>query len=179
MKGHKRRQKEEAEEFCSHKCASDSRFMATAAKASSVWINFQKNHGEICSSCRSYKESNFFRFISLHRTRRLVNHGLRGMVIRKEMRRSSVVKLGCAYNTSGEMKINGCCCGVKGYDISEEDLRFVEVLREVQSYVCLHRGNTFVLLLSGEIIASPYLDTILKVPPPQSFSLLLLLKLEN
>ncbi|WRX10670.1 hypothetical protein QQP08_003157 [Theobroma cacao] len=76
---------------------------------------------------------------------------------RRELKRS-VVK-GCEWNR--EVKINGCCG--KFYDISEEDLRFVEVFREAQSYACLYRGNTLVVLLSGEIVASPYLDTILKV----------------
>ncbi|KAK8544276.1 hypothetical protein V6N13_034638 [Hibiscus sabdariffa] len=45
---------------------------------------------------------------------------------------------------------------------AEEDMMFVQALREAQSYVFLHRGNTFVLLFSPEIVASPYLDSILK-----------------
>ncbi|XWS33481.1 hypothetical protein CRYUN_Cryun22dG0087000 [Craigia yunnanensis] len=131
--------------------------MATAVKVSPAWI-FQQNHGEIiCSSWGSNKKSGFCSFTSVQRS--MFNHGLRGMV-RKEMRRS-VVK-GCQWNsnTNGEVKINGSCG--KFYDIEEEDLRFVEVFREAQSCVYLHRGNTFVLLLSGEIVASPYLDAILK-----------------
>ncbi|XVF61367.1 hypothetical protein PTKIN_Ptkin08bG0123800 [Pterospermum kingtungense] len=132
--------------------------MATAAKPSHAWINLQQNQGEImCSSCQSFTKSSFCStFVRFERSR--FNHGLRGKA-RKKMRRSMVK--GCEWNSNNdtEVKING---GRKFYDISEEDLRFVQVLREAQSYVCLHRGNTFVLLLSAEIVASPYLDAILK-----------------
>lgn len=50
----------------------------------------------------------------------------------------------------------------------EEDKRFVEVLREAHPYIFAHVGRTFAVVLSAEIIASPCLDTILKVPPELS-----------
>ncbi|XP_027913934.1 probable amino-acid acetyltransferase NAGS1, chloroplastic isoform X2 [Vigna unguiculata] len=48
------------------------------------------------------------------------------------------------------------------FGISEEDEEFVNVLRESQSYVLVHRASVFVVLISAEVVASPYLDPILK-----------------
>lgn len=129
--------------------------MATVANPSShAWINpqLQQNHGEIiCSSRRSSTKSSLCSFMRFQRGR--FHHGLRGKM-RKEMRRPMV-----------KVKINDCCCCCGKFNdiIPEEDSRFVEVLREAQSYIYLHRGNTFVLVLSPQIVATPYLDTILKV----------------
>lgn len=53
--------------------------------------------------------------------------------------------------------------GERSYGISPEDERFVEVLREAQPYIFMHRGSTFVVVLSAEIIADSCLDAILKV----------------
>ncbi|OIT30810.1 PREDICTED: probable amino-acid acetyltransferase NAGS1, chloroplastic isoform X1 [Nicotiana attenuata] len=46
----------------------------------------------------------------------------------------------------------------------EEDEReeFVKMMREIQPYFLAHRGSTFVLVLSAEIIHSPYLSSILQ-----------------
>lgn len=50
------------------------------------------------------------------------------------------------------------------YVISEEDIRFVEALREVQPYVFLNRGRTFVVAIAGEIVDIPiYFDALLQV----------------
>ncbi|KAG6766639.1 hypothetical protein POTOM_027807 [Populus tomentosa] len=62
----------------------------------------------------------------------------------------------------------GCRCKCIGgaealrYNISESEKKFVEILREAQPYIYLHRGSTFVVILSGEVIDGPFLDTILK-----------------
>ncbi|OMP01801.1 hypothetical protein COLO4_11586 [Corchorus olitorius] len=127
----------------------------TAAKASTTsaaaWIS-QINHGQICcsSSCRRNESSSSFCSFSSFRG----GLSYAGRLLR-ERKRSSAVK-----GINGEAKINGN----KFYDVSEEDLRFVEVFREAQTYIRLHRGSTFVLLLSAEIVATPnYLDTILQV----------------
>ncbi|KAK1586517.1 hypothetical protein Q3G72_003374 [Acer saccharum] len=61
--------------------------------------------------------------------------------------------------------IGGCGCGGVGggfYEISEEDVRFVDAFREAQTYVHLYRGSTFVVILSAEIVAGPSFDAILK-----------------
>ncbi|KAK0603886.1 hypothetical protein LWI29_009781 [Acer saccharum] len=62
--------------------------------------------------------------------------------------------------------IGGCGCGGVGggfYEISEEDVRFVDAFREAQTYVHLYRGSTFVVILSAEIVAGPSFDAILKI----------------
>ncbi|XP_059456265.1 probable amino-acid acetyltransferase NAGS2, chloroplastic isoform X4 [Corylus avellana] len=48
------------------------------------------------------------------------------------------------------------------YYISEEDMRFVDALREAQPYVYLHRGSTFIVVISGDLLATPFLDTLVK-----------------
>ncbi|KAI5581248.1 hypothetical protein BDE02_07G004800 [Populus trichocarpa] len=57
-----------------------------------------------------------------------------------------------------------CISGTEAlhYNISESEKKFVEILREAQPYIYLHRGSTFVVILSGEVIDGPFLDTILK-----------------
>ncbi|EEF37109.1 N-acetyltransferase, putative [Ricinus communis] len=46
--------------------------------------------------------------------------------------------------------------------IAEDDRKYVEVLREVQPYILLHRRSTFVVVLSGEVVDSPFLDNLLQ-----------------
>uniref|UniRef100_A0A3N7GP98 amino-acid N-acetyltransferase n=1 Tax=Populus trichocarpa TaxID=3694 RepID=A0A3N7GP98_POPTR len=57
-----------------------------------------------------------------------------------------------------------CISGTEAlhYSITESEKKFVEILREAQPYIYLHRGSTFVVILSGEVIDGPFLDTILK-----------------
>lgn len=61
-------------------------------------------------------------------------------------------------------------CGEDDFGVTEEDQEFVKVLRESQPYFLVHRGRVFVIVISAELVASPYLDAILKVP---SFSIYL------
>lgn len=48
-------------------------------------------------------------------------------------------------------------------DSTAAEDEFVRMMREAQPYFLAHRDRTFVLLLSAEIIDSPYLSSILKV----------------
>ncbi|KAL6227500.1 hypothetical protein ACLB2K_001457 [Fragaria x ananassa] len=50
----------------------------------------------------------------------------------------------------------------EAYVISDQDKKFVNALREVQPYIFLNRGRTFVVVVAGEIVACPYFDSILQ-----------------
>lgn len=106
------------------------------------WV-FLQNHGEASSSCHSTPNLFSYRY-----QKNILSYGLELM---KNYERKGLAMKGCKCNGGGY------------YDISEDEDGFVEVLREVHPYVNLHRGSTFVVLLSGEIIDSPCLDSILKV----------------
>lgn len=72
----------------------------------------------------------------------------------------------------------GASCGSGGgggggggaEDQEEEGTRFVGWFREAWPYVRGHRGSTFVVVVSGEVVAGPHLDGILQVSPRPALS---------
>ncbi|CAJ1929252.1 unnamed protein product [Sphenostylis stenocarpa] len=83
-------------------------------------------------------------------------------------RRSSTFRSQNTQNTkTAAFSVRVCAChqshALEDFGVTEEDEEFVKVLRESQPYVYVHRARVFVLLISAEIVGSPYLDPILKV----------------
>ena len=64
----------------------------------------------------------------------------------------------------------GVRCGGGGLPAAaaEEGGRFVGWFREAWPYIRGHRGSTFVVVISGEVVAGPHLDGILQVSLPRT-----------
>ncbi|KAK7386356.1 hypothetical protein VNO78_26540 [Psophocarpus tetragonolobus] len=60
-------------------------------------------------------------------------------------------------------------CEPSGGVARKSDEEFVKVLRQVHPYISVHTNRVFVLVLSAEIVDSPYLDAFLKVNPSFSY----------
>lgn len=136
---------------------------ATAVMATSTsrsWVFPQSNHREIWSDFKAVGvgrgcRENFRRRIpapvSYESGRRKGNFGLAAVG-------------GCKWE---EVKTTDQPpeTGIKNdpYKVSEEEKRFIEEFRDAYPYIFSHRGRTFVVVISAEIVASPRLHGLLKV----------------
>ncbi|KAJ4714711.1 Amino acid acetyltransferase(N-acetylglutamate synthase)-like protein [Melia azedarach] len=115
--------------------------MATS-KSAEPWI-FHQNHGETWTSC--YGKPSLCNYSYQKRKNTF------GRSLRVKGKEGPAVKGGCGVGGGGRF-----------YDISEEDVGFVELLREAQPYITMHRRSTFVVVLSADIVANPCFNNILK-----------------
>ncbi|KAK4416345.1 hypothetical protein Salat_2460000 [Sesamum alatum] len=80
-------------------------------------------------------------------------------------------KITRSHSLMGRAKLNSpavrCCIGFNDDDGGSCALgggTLVEAMREAQPYMMAHRGSTFVVVLSSEIIDGPHLPSILEKP---------------
>ena len=110
-----------------------------ASSTSRLWTYLQ-NHGETTSETW------------LPCTRRVRSQSKTGTTKRKYL-----VVRGCNWESEAR---NG---GYRGCKISKQNEEYVTWVRGAHPYLHAHRGSTFVVVISGEVIQSPGFHSILKV----------------
>ncbi|KAI6699379.1 hypothetical protein NL676_013703 [Syzygium grande] len=148
-----------------------------ASSNSRPWICMPNHREERCPadqrrSCRQARHSSAGGDISGGKARLLKLDGGAGLGVAGRRRSEKKGTVAGAAASSGCRWDEGGGDGYR-YGITAEQRTFVDGIREAQPYVHAHRGRTFIVILSGEIVAGGCLDSILKVSshlPPLSKS---------
>ncbi|KAM2622391.1 hypothetical protein TB2_027017 [Malus domestica] len=125
------------------------------------WNQTYRGHDHTWPSCPREVPKNFSYAFGLMKAKSRRRFGGLGLAPKWQLLEMGIKRKGIRLTVA---KGYDCLDPAAGVNIpAEEDEKFVEVLREVQPYIFLHRSTTFVVVIACEIVASLFfLDAILQ-----------------